>query len=435
MIKKEGRNLVALLMILMFGFLLLGFPMLLSMIVAPLIVLIKYFPNVDPLLITQQLIAGVSPYALLAVPMFILAADIMCTGQTADRLLDMVDSFVGHISGGLSITATATCTLFGAISGSTQATFVAIGKPMSRKMKEAGYDISHAIALLISSANIALLIPPSICMIMYAVVTGTSVGELFIAGIGPGVLILILFSIYEFFIAKYKKIPTKPRSTWKERFKAIKNALWPLGFPVLILGGIYSGIFSPTEAAACSVLYAIILEVFIFKSITFKDLPRIALSTGLVTATVFILVAGGQAFSWIITFAKIPQILTQGVLGTNPSALKILFSISVFFFISCMFVDSIPVILILTPIFFPVAMKAGVDPVHLGIVATLQSAIGAVTPPFGCNIFTACAIFEKDFMTVVKGLLPYLLLFILASVLVVLYPGITLFLRDLLYGI
>ncbi len=426
---------VALLLGLMFAFLLLGFPMLLSMIIAPLVVLVNYFPNVDPLLVTQQLIAGVSAYALLAVPMFIFAADIMCTGQTADRLLDMVDSFVGHISGGLAITATATCTLFGAISGSTQATFVAIGKPMSKKMEEAGYGISHSLALLMSSANIALLIPPSITMIMYAVVTGTSVGELFIAGVGPGILILVLFSVYEFFIAKYRGIPTKPKATWKQKLEAIKKALLPLGFPVLILGGIYSGVFSPTEAAACSVLYAIILEVFIFKSITFRDIPKIALSTGLVTATVFILVAGGQAFSWVITFAKIPQILTQGILGVDPSALQVLATISVFFFISCMFVDSIPVILILTPIFFPVAVKAGIDPVHLGIIVTLQSAIGAVTPPFGCNIFTACAIFEKDFITVIKGLLPYLLLFILASVLIVLYPGITLILRDVVYGL
>ncbi len=426
---------VALLLGLMFAFLLLGFPMLLSMIVAPLVVLVNYFPNVDPLLITQQLIAGVSAYALLAVPMFIFAADIMCTGQTADRLLDMVDSFVGHISGGLAITAATTCTLFGAISGSTQATFVAIGKPMSKKMEEAGYGISHSLALLMSSANIALLIPPSITMIMYAVVTGTSVGELFIAGVGPGILILVLFSVYEFFVAKYRGIPTKPKATWKQKLEAIKKALLPLGFPVLILGGIYSGVFSPTEAAACSVLYAIILEVFIFKSITFRDIPKIALSTGLVTATVFILVAGRQAFSWVITFAKIPQILTQGVLGVDPSALQVLATISVFFFISCMFVDSIPVILILTPIFFPVAVKAGIDPVHLGIIATLQSAIGAVTPPFGCNIFTACAIFEKDFITVIKGLLPYILLFILASVLIVLYPGITLILRDVVYGL
>ena len=176
----------------------------------------------------------------------------------------------------------------------------------------------------------------------------------------------------------------------------------PLGFPAIVLGGIYTGMFSPTEAAAVSVLYASILEIFVFKTITFKDLPRIALSTGMVSAAVFILVAGGQAFSWVITFAQIPQLLTTGILGTDPSALLILATVSIFFFIACMFVDSIPVIIILSPIFFPVAIQAG-DPIHLGIIITLQSAIGCLTPPFGCNIFTACAIYEKTFITVIRG--------------------------------
>lgn len=424
---------VTLLLGLMFTFLFLGFPLMFSMIIAPLVVLIKEFPIIQPMLITQQTIAGVSPYTLLAVPMFIFAADIMSTGETADRLLDMVDKFVGHMSGGLAITTGATCTLFGAISGSTQATLVAVGKTMHKKMSEAGYDISHTLALLMSSANIALLIPPSITMIMYAVITGTSVGELFIAGIGPGIIVFLLFAAFDYAYAKFKNIPTTPKATWSERLESIKSAIWPLGFPVIVLGGFYTGIFSPTEAAACSVLYAALIELFVFKSIKFKDLPDIALSTGVVTATVFILVAGGQAFSWVITFAKIPQMLTSGVLGADPSATFVLFTISIFFFISCMFVDSIPVILILTPIFYPVAMKAGVDPIHLGLIATMQAGIGAITPPFGCNIFTASAVFDEDFITVVKGVWPYMLLFVFASIMMVLFPSLALFFRDLVY--
>jgi len=332
----------------MFGLLILGFPMLMSMIVAPLVVLLIYFPFVNPMLLIQQLTMGVSSFVLLAVPMFIFAADIMCAGHTANRLLDMVKTFVGHISGGLAITTGAACTLFGSISGSTQATVVAIGKPMRETLLKWGYRSSDTTALIINAANIALLIPPSVVMIMYCVVTGTSVAELFIAGIGPGLLIFLLFAIYSYFSAKYYKIPRAPKATWTERTKAIRKALLPLGFPALIIGGIYSGLFSPTEAAAASVLYALILEVLIYKTVKISDVPTIALSTGLVTAAVFILVAGGQAFSWVISYAKVPQMLTASLLGPDPSALIVLFWVTVFYFIGCMFVDQLVVIIILT---------------------------------------------------------------------------------------
>ncbi|NMB27577.1 MAG: TRAP transporter large permease subunit, partial [Tissierellia bacterium] len=257
------------LMIILAVLFILNFPMYIAMIVAPLAVVITYFPNLDPLLATQQLIAGVSPMVLLSVPMFIFAADIMSVGQTSNRLLDFVDTFVGHIHGGMAITTAATCTLFGAISGSTQATVVAIGRPMRDRLVNTGYDDDDVIALIISSAIIALLIPPSISMIMYCVVTGSSVGDLFIAGVIPGLIILLFFSVYNYFRAKKKDIPRTERLNFKERLKAFKEALAPLGFPVIIFAGIYSGFFSPTEAAAVSVLYAIILEVFVFKSIKF----------------------------------------------------------------------------------------------------------------------------------------------------------------------
>lgn len=413
--------------------LILGFPMLVSMIVAPLATLLIYYPNFDVTLITQQLIGGVSPFVLLAVPMFIFAADIMCVGQTANRLLDLVSRFVGHISGGLAISTASACTLFGAISGSTQATVVAIGKPMRSNMLKAGYSDSNTSALIISAANIALLIPPSIIMIMYAVVTGASVGELFIAGIGPGLLILALFSLYEYFAAKRYNIPRTPKADWAERWQAIKKALLPLGFPVLIIGGIYTGLFSPTEAAAVSVLYAVILEVFIFRTINIKEIPNIALSTGMVTCAVFILVAGGTAFSWIISFARIPQMFTANLLGPDPTALMVLFWITIFYFIGCMFVDQLIVIIILTPIFYPAAVAAGIDPIHMGIIITIQAAIGSITPPFGCNIFTACAIFNKSYWDVVKGIWPYMAILILVSVVMIFFPDVALFFRDIAY--
>lgn len=414
------------LMIIATVFLLIGTPLMIPLIAAPLAVILIYFQNVNPIVIIQQLIGGVSTFVLLAVPMFILAADIMCAGQTSRRLLDFVQTYVGHIHGGMAITTAATCTIFGSISGSTQATVVAIGKPMKNKLVEVGMKDKDAIALIINSAIIALLIPPSISMIMYCVVTGTSVGDLFIAGVVPGLIILMFFSVYSYFFAKHTKLPTFARSSWSDRITAFKKAIGPLGFPIIIFAGIYTGIFSPTEASAIAVLYALILEMLIFKTITLRDLPKIALSTGIVTAAVFILVAAGQVFSWTISYAKIPQAISAAVLGTDPSSLKILITVTIFFFIGCMFVDSLVVIIILTPIFFPMAVAAGIHPIHLGIIITMQAAMGSVTPPFGCNIFTACAIFEKKFSDAIKGLTPYIFMLIIISVIIIAFPEISL---------
>lgn len=413
---------------LMFFFLLLNFPMVIPMIAAPLAVMYNYMLNMDMSMACQQLIAGVSSQVLLSVPMFILAADIMCSGQTTKRLLDLVETFVGHIHGGMAITTAATCTIFGAISGSTQATVVAIGKPMRNRLLQLGYKDSASSALIICSAIIALLIPPSISMIMFAVVTGTSVGDLFVAGVGPGVFILILFSIYSFFYAKYTKIPQLNKASWGDRAKAFKKALLPLGFPAIIFIGIYSGKFSPTEAAAISVLYAFILEYFVFRTIKLKDLYRICLSTAVTTSVVFVLVAGGQLFSWVISYQQIPQMITSLVLGVDPSAIRILITFTIFFFVGCMFVDSLVVIIIVSPIFFPIAMQAGINPIHLGIIATLQAAIGSVSPPFGCNIFTGCAIFHKPYLEIVRGLPPYIIMLIITSIVVILFPQLSLFL-------
>ena len=416
------------LMLIMAVLFILNFPMYIAMIVAPLAVILTYFPNLNPLLATQQLIAGVSPIVLLSVPMFIFAADIMSAGQTSNRLLDFVDTFVGHIHGGMAITTAATCTLFGAISGSTQATVVAIGKPMRQRLISSGYEDEDTTALIISSAIIALLIPPSISMIMYCVVTGASVGDLFIAGVVPGFMMLLFFAVYNYFRAKKKNIPRTTRLTFKERIGAFKKAIGPLGFPVIIFAGIYSGVFSPTEAAAMGVLYATVLEVFIFKSIKFSDFKDIALSTAVVTTAVFILVAAGSLFSWAISYARIPQMITALVLGVDPSALKILLTVTVFFYIAGMFVDSIVAIVILTPIFFPLAMQAGIHPIHLGIIVTLQAAIASISPPFGCNIFTACAIFDRPFLNVVKRLPAYLIMLIIISALIIFVPEISLLL-------
>ncbi|MCB1354874.1 MAG: TRAP transporter large permease [Rhodobacteraceae bacterium] len=414
--------------------LLLGFPMMIPLIVGSFVGFYSLFGGFGQLeTMIQQILAGIRPASLIAVPMFIFAADIMTRGQSAGRLIDMVMAFVGHVKGGLAVSTAAACTMFGAVSGSTQATVVAVGSPLRPRMLKAGYNDSFVLALIVNSSDIAFLIPPSIGMIIYGVVSNTSIAELFIAGIGPGLLILVLFSTYSVWYATRHGVPTEPKASWGQRLVAVRQALWPLGFPAIIIGGIYGGVFSPTEAAAACVLYALILEVLVFRSMGLRAVYATAKSTGLITAVVFILVGAGAAFSWVISFAQIPQHILEGVGISDMGPIGVLFVISIAFFIGCMFVDPIVVILVLVPIFAPVVKDVGLDPVLVGTIITLQVAIGSATPPFGCDIFTAIAVFKRPYMEVIRGTPPFIIMLLSVSVALIFFPQIALFLRDLAF--
>ncbi len=430
--KKHFAGTIFLLMVIL---LLLGFPMKIPLIAgATLGVYLLYDGDLSQMqFMIQQMMAGIRPAALIAVPMFILSADIMTRGTSAEKLIDLVMAFVRHIKGGLAVSTAGACAVFGAVSGSTQATVVAIGSPLRPRLQAGGYKDSFILALIVNSSDIAFLIPPSIGMIIYGIVAKTSIPELFIAGIGPGLLILLLFSIYSVIYAYINKIPTEPKASWRERGTALYHALWPLGFPVIIIGGIFGGIFSPTEAAAVSVAYAIVLEGFIFKTMTLKDFWATSLSTGLVTAVVFILVGAGAAFAWVLSYAQVPQQLL-GMIGISEMGqYGVLFVISIAFFVGCMFVDPIVVILILVPIFAPVVNNLGLDLVLVGTIITLQVAIGSATPPFGCDIFTAIAVFKRPYVEVVKGTPPFIFILLSVAVAMIFFPQIALFLRDVAF--
>jgi tripartite ATP-independent transporter DctM subunit len=336
--------------------------------------------------------------------------------------------------GGLAITTNASCTLFGAVSGSTQATVAAIGGTMRPMLLEAGYKSSFTLGLIINASDIAFLIPPSIGFIVYGVATSTSIGMLFLAGVFPGLMILLMFSTYCFVYSKIKKVGVLPRANWSERWQAIKDGLPVMGFPVIIVGGIYAGYFSPTEAAAASVAYALFLETVVYKSLTFERIVDAFLQTGVITGVVFILVGAGQAFSWMIGFMQIPQQILPPLFGTDPSMLRVIFIVVVVYFVACMFVDPIVAIFILSPIFQPYVVSAGVDPILLGTLVTLQAAIGSATPPFGCDIFTAQLIFRRPYVEVIGHALPFILMLILATVILVMFPQIALFLPNLAMG-
>src|SRR5690625_781836 len=409
---------------LLFVMLFLNFPIMIVLIAASLLLMLTIAPNLNLVIFVQQLVTAVDAYVLLAIPMFIFAADIIVKGNTANRLLDFIKDLIGHVRGGTGIVTALTSTIFGSVSGSAQATIAAIGPPMRNRALQYGYKDSHIMGLIVNTAGIAILIPPSIVMIYYGMLTGTSVGDLFVAGVIPGVMIFVGYSIYEYVIAKKRGIPVEPKSSWNQRWASFKSAILTFGFPIIILGGIYSGMFSPTEAAAFSVLYAFILEVLVFRSVKIKDLFPIAASTGVVTSVVFILLAAGGSFSWIISYLRVPQALTEAVLGGSPTPLKVIIIMSLFFLVSCMFVDSLVAIAILTPIFYPLTVQMGIDPVATGILVTMQATLGTVTPPFGVNIFTACAIFRRPYLEVVKGVFPYIFIFLAVNIILILFPEI-----------
>jgi C4-dicarboxylate transporter DctM subunit len=421
---------MTLLGITMIAMLLLGFPFMVLILGSLIFHIEVYMPMFKMNVLVQQVLTGLTPAALVCVPMFILAANIITSGQAAKRLIRMVRAFVGHIPGGLPITTNASCTLFGAVSGSTQATVAAIGGTMRPMLLEAGYNSPFTLGLIINSSDIAFLIPPSIGFIVYGVATSTSVGKLFIAGIGPGLLIFFLFSVYCFFYSKIKKVGLAPKASWKERFTAVREGILVMGFPLVIVGGIYSGIFSPTEAAAASVAYALLLEGLVYRSLTLKKVYKCFLETGIITGVVFVLVGAGQAFSWLISFLRIPQQFMPLIFGTDPSYLKVVVIVVVSYFVACMFVDPIVAIYILSPIFQPYVVATGIDSVFLGTLVTLQAAIGSATPPFGCDIFTAQLIFRRPYLEVIRHTPPFILILILVTVLLILFPEIAMFLPN-----
>lgn len=418
--------------VIMLVLLMMGYPMMVPLAVGTLFMMFTGLTFFGPDQAITWMVNGVGSWVLAAVPMFIFAADILTKGHTANRLLDLVDAFTRHLRGGLPITTAASCAVFGAVSGSTQATVVAMGGPMRPRLLAKGYSDSFALALIINASDIALLIPPSIGFIVYGVVMKTSIGDLFLAGILPGLLVLLMFSVYCWIGARLKGIEPEERASWGVRFKAMRGAILPLGFPILVVGGIYGGLFSAVEASAIAVAYALLLEVVIFRKVSVKDLGGLALSSGMITAVVFILVAIGAAFSHTLGTAGIPEkLLGPAIESIGQNQVAALALIAVAFFIGCMFVDPIVVILILVPIFKPLIESANLDPIHVGVIVTLQAAIGSATPPFGCDIFTAIAVFRRPYLEVIRGTPPFIFMLLIATFVLILFPQLSLWLPGL----
>lgn len=411
--------------------LLLGFPFIVVMLAAILLYFGIYMPSFNFTVIVQQVLGGIKPASLVCVPMFILAANIITAGDSAKRLIRVIKAYIGHMPGGMAITTNAACTMFGAISGSTQATVAAIGGTMRPMLLKSGYPSPFTFGLIINSSDIAMLIPPSIGFIMYGVVTKTSVGQLFLSGIGPGLLIFFLFSVYCFFYSKKNNFGISEKASRDEKKNALKSSVLVIGFPVIIIGGIYTGIFTPTEASAISVVYALFIELVFYKVLKLKDLKECFLSTGIITGAIFILIGGGQAVSYVLTYLGIPQAILPKLFGPDPTQLQVILVVVISFFVACMLVDPVVAIYVLAPILHPYVMRAGIDPIFIGCLVVLQVAIGSATPPFGIDIFTAQMIFKRPYLEIIRHTPPFLIILLLVTVLLIIFPEIALFIPEL----
>lgn len=404
----------------------LGFPIFIVLALTSAIVLLLYYPSLPAEVLAQRMVGGINVFSLLAIPFFIYAAEVVSHGQIGRRLIRLARVLVGHLPGGMAMTTVVTCVFFGAISGAGTAAIVAIGTLVMPVLLEERYGERFSMGLLLSSSTIAMLVPPGIAMILYAILTNTSVGAIFIAGLSVGIVLGLAFMIYSYVYAVRNRIPLQPRATAGEVREAFRTSGWALGLPVLIIGGIYLGVFTPTEAAGISAVYAILVEMFIYRELDWRGLYRVSVKAGSTIAMLMVLISAGSILSWVMTVSQVPQLLTAAFSGSSP--VVVLLIINVVFLVAGMLVDTNSAIVVLTPLLFPLAQAAGIDPLHLGMVIVLNMAIGQVSPPFGLGIFVANGVFGTPYRKIVPGLLPFMGVMLLVLIIVTYVPQISLWL-------
>ncbi|NLC11126.1 MAG: TRAP transporter large permease [Firmicutes bacterium] len=381
--------------------------------------------------IVQRMFGGIDKFALMAVPYYILAADIMIEGSMAKRLLDWVNSLLRGFRGSHAIATQAACTVFGSLSGSSPATVVAIGKLMYPELVKNKYGKGFTTGLLVSSGSVALLIPPSITFIIYGSVTGVSVGALFMGGIVAGLIYSLAIIGYSYFYACRHDIVGAEKLDWGEVWRLTKEAGWSFGVPVIILGGIFAGVFTPTEAAGVSVIYAMFVSLFIYKEMDLKKLIQVCVKSSISIAQVMILLGAAAVFSWVITESYVPQTLIANVVNVLPSKYVFLIIINVIFLIAGMFIDGGAAVMMLAPLIYLPAVNMGIDPVHLGVILVANVCIGMFSPPFGLNLFVANSITGLSISDMVRPVLPFFIVTLIALIIITYVPGVALFLPRL----
>jgi C4-dicarboxylate transporter DctM subunit len=408
-----------------FILLLLGFPIFLVLLTAVTVALV-FFMNMPLAALHQNLFGSVNAYALLAIPYFIYAGELMGRGSVARRLVDFVQSGVGPLRGSLGITTVGTATIFGAISGVSAAAVATIGKVMYAPMVKDGYPKPFAAGLITAVGAIDIIIPPSIPMIVYGAAAQESVPRLYAAGIIPGILIAAMLASYVMWRAGKGKFGSGEPFDARRFLHATIRSLWALGAPIIILGGIYGGVFSPTEAAAVACVYAIVVTRFIFRELSWRDILDAAAATTRFTAQILIVVACAGVFSWLLTVNQVPAALVNWLQALGVGQWSFLLIVNVGLLLVGCFLDPLSAILLLTPLLIPIVKALGIDTVHFGIVVMINLAIGLFTPPFGINIFVAQTVLGIDLKTIYRGILPFALLYLIALALITYIPSISL---------
>jgi C4-dicarboxylate transporter DctM subunit len=390
--------------------------------------------NANMLISVKEMFNAINKFPLAAIPFFILAGNLMETGGISRRLVDFAKSLVGGVQGGLPMTCVLTCMIFAAVSGSSVATTFAIGAILIPALIKHGYPVGYAAALQATSAELGVIIPPSIPMILYGVSAEVSIGELFIAGFGPGILISLALMAFVYVYCKFKGLGKNDGEGRLSVGTATWRAGWALLMPVIILGGIYGGIFTPTEASAVAVLYALIVGTLIYREIRPAELYAVLRKSVVSSSVIMFIIANAGLFAFLITRAGVPDAIGRWLQEVLQSPAMFLLGVNAALFVIGMFIETSAAIIVLAPILAPVAQHFGIDPVHFGLVMVVNLALGMITPPFGVNLFAACTVARISLDRIVPYLIPFVLV-ILACLMVVTYvPGISLGLRDLVYA-
>lgn len=382
--------------------------------------------------VALKLFTGIEKFEIMAIPFFILAGNFLTHGGVAKRMINFATSMVGHWHGGLGLAAVLACALFAAVSGSSPATVVAVGAILIPAMVKAGFPKDFGAGIVTTAGGLGILIPPSIVMVMYSITTNTSVGELFLAGVIPGIMLAALLGLTTWWRARKNNYPRMPKASMAQRFKALRECVWGLLLIVVVMGGIYSGLFTPTEAAAVSAVYAFIIAVFVYKDIGFKDVPRILLNSANMSAMLLYIITNAVLFSFVLANENIPQQLADWLVGMGLGPIAFLIVVNLLLLMAGNFMEPSSIILILAPILFPVAMKLGIDPIHFGILIVVNMEIGMCTPPVGLNLYVASGIAKMGLTELTKATLPWLLTMLVFLMLITYIPAISLWLPNML---
>lgn len=421
---------IVMIVVVLFTLLFVGIPVYIAMSLSA-ISSMMVFGDYDIVIALQRIFDGIDKFSLMSMPFYILASDIMIFGGMSKRILDFADCLIGGFRGSLALTTEASCMFFGALSGSSPATVSAIGSLMYPDLIKGGYGRGFATGLITSSGSVAILIPPSITFIVFGATTGVSVSALFMAGMGVGLFYGVVCLAYCYWYAIKNNVPKSPGRCSAEKWAAAKDASWALGVPVIILGGIAIGMFTPTEAAGVSVVYAFFVTAFIYKELTLERLMEALVKSSVTIAQLMILLGAAALFGWAITVTYVPQMLTAKLVEIAQSPYVFLAALNVMFLIAGMFIDGSAAITIMAPLFYRPALSLGIDPVHLGALTVVNFAIGMFTPPFGLNLFVGQTVTGVPMFEIYKSVMPFIILCIVALLLVTYIPAISLFLPKL----